>query len=196
MHYGWSWCHAKSIGGGYSGHYMAVDIVIGSGDGHMTQSESLKYSDSFVGMSEKETSSFLQDWIWEHMTLEYQKPPWRARNEATMLKVEEDEKKFSCHGLKNSWAFQLYGSINSLLKPVWVWRFSKESWYKMECVPHSPGGGSIDSFVSSEKRSNLTGDTSKSWHPLSYMYQERASLHWKQLSICFSFSLFSCCLGW
>lgn len=40
---------------------MALDIVIGSGGGHMTQSESLKYSESFVGTSKKETPSFLQD---------------------------------------------------------------------------------------------------------------------------------------
>lgn len=38
---------------------MTLDI--GSGGGHRTQSESLKYSDSCVGPSEKETSSFLQD---------------------------------------------------------------------------------------------------------------------------------------
>lgn len=40
LHYGWRWCHPKSRGGGSSGHYMALDIEIGSGDGHMTQSGS------------------------------------------------------------------------------------------------------------------------------------------------------------
>ena len=43
------------------GHYMALDIVIGSRGGHMIQSESLKYSNSSVETSEEETSSFLQD---------------------------------------------------------------------------------------------------------------------------------------
>lgn len=199
MHLGWSWCHARSRGG-YSGHYMALGIVIGLGVEMRPNQSNWNTMILLLGLPRKKHILFSAGLkSGTNVSLECQGPPqrgWDWLHHAASREMKRNSVLMaSTKLLENSCAFQLPGLINSLLKPVWVWRFSKEFWNTRELQYRViSSSSSLHSCVIYLRR-EVTGDTSESWHPLCCMYQEIRSPHWNSNRACLTSPLVSCSLG-